>query len=568
VIHITESELKRSLIESGFISEEDFTSAAKESSHFGRDIKEVLIEKGMISEEYLIKILCDYFKVPFFDISSEKVPKELLELIPESLAKTSRVIPVKVDDHSVTLAMEDPGDLKIIQLLEHKLQKKIQPVFVTKKGLKEALSAYKVDVSKEFDKVINENIEKAIGEGAKDAEKMAEDIPIIEILDNIIEYAVSKSASDIHIEPLEKEVLVRFRVDGILEDLLTAPDLVMPAILARVKLISDLRIDEHRLPQDGRFKFKNDDLAVAIRVSIVPTIYGEKIVMRLLSESSRPKNFESLGFESDQLKTLEEEIKKSHGMILSTGPTGSGKTTTLYTVMHLLNRPEVNISTIEDPVEYDVGRINQIQVNTKTGLTFADGLRSLLRQDPDIIMVGEIRDKETAELAVHAALTGHLVLSTLHTNNAAGTIARITDIGIQPFLLSSTINLIIAQRLVRRVCPHCVASNPISKEDAKDIFLHLGITYEEIEKLKLPNMVYKGKGCKECHDSGYKGQVGLFEMLKVDEKIRKLIVNGVSEAEIEIAAKKNGMKTMLEDGLKKAAAGITTYEEIMRVTRE
>ncbi|PIR67546.1 hypothetical protein COX95_03370 [bacterium CG_4_10_14_0_2_um_filter_33_32] len=568
MLHIPEKELKDTLVSSGFISEKEFDSVIEEAKRTAQDIESLLIEQGLISEEYFTKILADYFKVPFFDFSGFEMTPELLSLVPENIAKTHKVIAVGASKKDITLAMEDPGDLKTIQFMERKIGKKINPVLVTHKNLKEALSGYKKSITQEFDKIINENVDKAMSTGVNDAEKMAQDIPVTKILDTLIEYAAAQESSDIHIEPLDDEVLVRFRIDGILQDVINLPYIVHSALAARVKLISDLKIDEHRLPQDGRFRYKLDETSMAIRVSVIPTIYGEKIVLRLLMESARPMNLESLGLEQQDMAVIRDAIKKTHGMVLSTGPTGSGKTTSLYTILHLINKPEVNISTIEDPVEYDIRRVNQIQVNVKTGLTFADGLRSLLRQDPDIIMVGEIRDSDTAELAVHAALTGHLVLSTLHTNNAAGAIPRLVDIGVQPFLLASTVNLIIAQRLVRRVCPGCITPKPITKEEASRIFYQLGISGKDIKKYKLPKTVFAGKGCKECHNSGYRGMVGIFEILRVNNEIRELVLQKAPESRIEAQAIKDGMRRMLEDGLEKAESGITTYEEIMRVIRD
>lgn len=567
MLHIPEQELKKTLISSGFISEEEFDKASAKARQKAQTIESVLIEENYLSQEYLAKILAEYFKVPFMDLTGFEAKQELLDLIPENIAKSHKVLAVDFDKKSISLAMEDPGDLKTIQFMEKKFGKKISPVLVMHDDLKEALSFYKKSITKEFDKIISENVDKAIESGVSDDERAAQDIPITKILDTIIEYAVAQEASDIHIEKMSDQILIRYRVDGILRDITSLPSMVHPGLIARVKLISNLKIDEHRLPQDGRFRYQIDESSIATRVSIIPTMYGEKVVMRLLMESARPTNLESLGFNQNELSIIKDEITKTHGMILSTGPTGSGKTTSLYTIVHLLNNPEVNISTIEDPVEYDIRRINQIQVNVKTGLTFADGLRSLLRQDPDILMVGEIRDKETAELAVHSSLTGHLVLSTLHTNSAAGAIPRLIDIGVESFLLASTINMIIAQRLVRRVCPNCISPKSIKIEEARNIFNQLGITSKDFKKYKLPKTVFKGKGCNECRNSGYKGMVGIFEILKVDQEIREFILKSVPESEIEKLAIKKGMKTMLDDGLSKAQAGITTYEEIMRVIR-
>lgn len=556
MLHIPKDELQKTLLSSGFIDAKSFQEAATEAEKTEREITNILVEHGDISEEYLAEILADYFGVQFVALKKQKIPDEVTSLIPEEVAKARKAMPFALEkDGSLKVAMEDPGDLEAIDFLEKSTSRRIIPHITTATELREALGIYTKTIAQDFTQIIEENVEKSKAQG-QDIEQMAKDLPVINILNTIIEYAIAQRASDIHLERLPHELMVRFRVDGILRDVLSLPTSVHPAIIARIKILADLKIDEHRLPQDGRFRYETESHSTAIRVSIVPAFYGEKVVLRLLEESERFLTLEELGLSQRNLKLVDKAIREPHGMILSTGPTGSGKTTTLYTILHLLNRPEVNISTIEDPIEYDVKRVNQIQVNPKINLTFADGLRSLLRQDPDILMVGEIRDKETADMAIHSALTGHLLLSTLHTNDASGAIPRLIDMGIEPFLLASTLNLIIAQRLVRRICKACVVSVKITKP------------LTALGTIKIPKSLYKGRGCHECGGSGFKGRIGIFEVLEVTPAMQALISARVSEEKIKAQALKDSMITMLEDGFAKVEGGITTLEEVLRVTRE
>ena len=407
-------------------------------------------------------------------------------------------------------------------------------------------------------------------------------LPIIRIVDTLLKHAILESASDIHIEPDEKEVHVRYRIDGVLHDAMTLPHDVAAGIVARIKVLSNLKLDEHRLPQDGRFKIQNDEYKISFRVSMLPVFDGEKIVMRLLDESSKGLTLEKMGLTGTALEAVHREINKPNGMILVTGPTGSGKTTTLYTVMDILNTPEVNISTVEDPVEYRMPRVNQTQINPKVGMTFAAALRSLLRQDPDIIMVGEIRDQETLEIAMHAAMTGHLVLSTLHTNSAAATLPRMLDMGAEPFLIASTVNVIVAQRLIRRLCVECRKAYTLDKKEVESlgksydidaIFEYLKndpVGKKFIEKAKNWEEItmYKPVGCDQCGGEGYRGRNGIYEVLPMDTDIRKLVTQAATTEDLENQAKKNGMSTMAEDGFLKIIQGITSLEEVMRATTE
>ena len=408
---------------------------------------------------------------------------------------------------------------------------------------------------------------------------MAQDLPIVRIVDTLLEYAIFEGASDIHIEPTEKDVVIRYRVDGVLRDVMRLPKSIQPGLIARIKILANLKIDEHRLPQDGRFKITTSDYKISFRVSIIPVFDGEKVVLRLLNESAEVLSLEQLGLQLKALELIKLNIKKPHGIILVTGPTGSGKTTTLYTLINLLNKPDVNISTIEDPIEYRMPRINQSQVNPKIGYTFAVGLRALLRQDPNIVMVGEIRDNETAEIAAHAAMTGHLVLSTLHTNDASTTPPRLLEMDIAPFILASTINVIIAQRLVRKICLNCIQSYTLTKKAVEDIEKRFNLKrmLEVLERegiilsAKTPIdslLFYRGKGCKQCNNTGYKGRIGIYEVLQVDTKIQNLILSRATTDEVRKAAEEQNMLTMQQDGFIKAKNGITTIEEVLRVTKE
>jgi len=414
---------------------------------------------------------------------------------------------------------------------------------------------------------------------ADDLRKMAKELPVVKIVDTFLEYAIYENASDIHIEPLEDEIIVRYRVDGILKDVMNLPKKILPGVVARLKVLSNLKIDEHRLPQDGRFKIENEEYKLSFRVSIIPVFNGEKVVMRLLFESAKPLSLEALGLRRDALKVVKLNINRPHGLILSTGPTGSGKTTSLYSVLNILNTPEVNICTIEDPIEYHMPRINQSQVAPKIGYTFANGLRSLLRQDPDIIMVGEIRDSETAEMAIHSSLTGHLVLSTLHTNDASGAIPRLIDMKIEPFLVASTLNVVIAQRLVRKICSNCIESYYLDRATLSNLegqvnfkkILEIMAREGAIASAKIePDtlLFYRGRGCSQCNDTGYRGRLGIFEVLEVNEAIQILIAKKASGEEIGRQAVSDGMVRIIEDGFYKAKMGLTTIEEILRVTKE
>lgn len=523
-------------------------------------LSDILINNDLISDENLGKITADLFQVPFINLAQVTIPEDVLKIIPEVVAKKQKIISFKIDEKGIHLAMNDPTNIEMIEFIKKKSGLQIKIYYSTKRDLNNSLSLYNKDVKKAFDEIIKENIEKAKG-------AIKSDPPIIKIVDTLISHAYQNRASDIHIEPSQKNSLVRFRIDGVLHDIINLPVDLHPQIVTRIKVESKLRTDEHQASQDGKLVYQTDEERLDIRVSIVPITEGEKIVMRLLSEKSRQFSLQDLGLKNIDLKKVKEAIEKPYGMILSTGPTGSGKTTSLYAILKILNQRDVNIMTIEDPVEYEIENINQIQVNPKTNLTFAAGLRSILRQDPNIILVGEIRDDETASIAINSAMTGHLVLSTLHTNDSSTAIPRLLEMKIEPYLVASTVNVIIAQRLVRKICQKCRVSKEIKNNEPIT-----GSLSVESKKIFFENKntirVYQGKGCSVCHQTGYQDRVGIFEVLVMDDEIRKAVINKNDAGIIRKIAHKNGMKLMIEDGLEKVKEGITTIEEIIRVTKE
>ncbi len=571
-MHVADEKLKSILLQSGIISQEVFTSAEEESIRAGQTLANVLIGRGDITEGYLTELAALYFDIPIINLEQLTIAREVLEIVPENYAKSKSLIIFEEnkDKKIIKVAMLDPLDYDTIEFLRAKTQYWVEPYFITPSGLKYGLKQYKQKIGAKFTEIILDNVQKFLTAepGGANLAKMTEAVPIISILNSIIEHAIVLNASDIHFEPMDKGFLVRFRIDGILYEILNLQKKIEPILVARVKILANLQIDEHRVPQDGRFRFELDDATnIDIRVSVMPLMHGEKVEMRLLKSSSRPFSLEELGFAPESIEIVSQEIKKPHGMILVTGPTGHGKTTTLYAILNILNTPKVNITTVEDPIEYEVRRINQTQVNVKAGITFANGLRALLRQNPDIIMVGEIRDNETADIAVNAALTGHLVLSTLHTNDAPTALPRLLDMGAPAFLLSSTINLVIAQRLVRKICNVCTESYPTPKEIEKTIAGQIALTNEAQIKT-IPKILFRGKGCKSCDYSGFRGQTGIFEILKITDPIRELLLKHVPIGEIRKEAIKEGMVTMFEDGLRKVEKGLTTIEEVLRVVRE
>jgi len=558
---LTPEILKKIIVGSGFVQEVDFDAAAKTAAELNKDLLDLLIFRGLINEDTVGKLVADHYSVPYGDIKRLNIEADVLSLIPEKMARVYRIIPFGKDGNSLKLAMENPEDFEALEFAKRHTGAKIEPYYTTHPDIVRAMGQYKKGIKADFEKVISENVKKIEAADEEDLAKAAEKVPIVKTLDTILGFAISEHASDIHIEVQEEEVVVRFRIDGVLRDIVKFPRGMETALVARIKILSNLKIDEHRVPQDGRYKFLMDDEVVSLRISIIPSFYGENVVMRLLQETNRALSLEELGLSGHNLEVIRENITKPHGMILVTGPTGSGKTTTLYSVLTILNTIEVKICTIEDPIEYAISRVTQIQVNPKTGVEFSAGLRALMRHDPDIIMVGEIRDEETAEIAIHSALTGHLVLSTLHTNTAAGAIPRFLDMGAEDFLLASTLNVIVAQRLVRKICSSCITNYSPDIAIRKKLSKDLGVNLQE-------QKFYKGQGCDKCNKKGYTGRIGIYEALAVTEQIRALITQKATSEVIQKAAVDEGMVTMLQDGLDKVASGLTTIEEVIRVGRE
>jgi type IV pilus assembly protein PilB len=554
--------LKTIILNSGFIKPDELASAEKTAADLGKPLADILIFRVLITDDMLGKLIAEYYQVPFISLQNKVLPLEILQTIPEPAALTYHIIPFKTEPEVLHLAMENPKDIEALEFAKRQSNLAVKPYYLTPSEFTRVVGQYKKNIRKVFQTIIDENLQKSKQLGITDPQKAAEELPVIKILDTILEYAQAELASDVHIETLEDSVLVRFRVDGVLRDILTLPSQIHAAIVARIKILASLKIDEHRIPQDGRFKFEINETFISLRVSIIPAFYGENIVMRLLAESARPLSLEELGITGEQLQIIRKNITKPHGMILVTGPTGSGKTTTLYSILNILNTPQVKICTIEDPIEYAVRRINQAQVNQTAGLTFANGLRSLLRHDPNIIMIGEIRDNDTAEIAIHASLTGHLVLSTLHTNSASGAIPRFLDMGAEGFLLASTVNIIIAQRLVRKICQSCIERYQPDEKTLEFVSKIFGVSPANVPEF------FQGRGCDECGHTGYKGRIGIYEVLDITPKIRELIIKRVPEEVIADQAIKDGMITLLRDGLHKASAGSTSIAEILRVTRE
>ncbi len=582
---VENQQLKAFLLDAGLITEEQFRGAEEIANKTGQKLGNVLVSQDLISEEELIKMEAYILGIPFVNLEKEKIDEDVLKIIPEPIARSHNIIAFRKKGESLEVAMLDPEDLRTIDFIKKTSDFKILPRLTNSESIKNALLQYQKTLKAEFGDIIKKEAggikaikvsdKKGLAE-EKDLKKMAEELPVVKIVDTLLKHAILGRASDIHIEPTEKEVIVRYRIDGVLREAMVLPKNVSSGIVARIKVLSKLKLDETRLPQDGRFKIETEDYKYSIRVSVLPVYDGEKIVMRLLSETVKALTLEEIGLRGEALELVEKNLKKPTGMILVTGPTGSGKTTTLYSMMEILNVPGINISTIEDPVEYRMQRVNQTQVNSKIGLTFSSGLRALVRQDPDIIMVGEIRDNETAGLAINAALTGHLVLSTIHTTSASGAVPRLIDMKIEPFLISSTLNVVLAQRLVRKLSSEKekYVLQPAEVENLKKhCNLEKILTILKEEKIIKPKenfndiVFYKPKPCSDFPD-GYKGRIGIYEVLSIDETIKEMINKEADAGQIQNQAQKQGMRTMIEDGFIKAAQGITSIEEVLRVIAE
>lgn len=562
-------QLKKALVAEGLITDERFDELLNEAERKNQNMLDVLVAEKVADMNYLGNVVAKALGVGRADFSQRPIDRKIVRMLDEGAARQRQVIIFDREPSGVyDAAMADPSDLGTIEFLTQHLKAKVRPFLATADDLNRGFSVYGYEAGQDFKKLIEENIMASLSRQTRTIEEAAADLPIVGIVDNLLSYAVASRASDIHIEILEDATLIRYRIDGILYEIMSVTKVIHPALVARIKILAGLKIDEHMKPQDGRFRYQIVNQVADVRVAAIPTYYGEKVEMRILAAAQKPLSLEELGMNSATAKTVSENLKSSYGMVLSCGPTGSGKTTTLYALMNILNRPQVNIVTIEDPIEYNMRYVNQTQINLQAGIIFASGLRSLLRQDPDVIMVGEIRDAETAGIAVQAALTGHLLLSSLHTSDAPTAVPRLFDLGVPPFLVASVLNLIIAQRLVRKVCQNCIYSYESGAESSEvlaDQFKTLGIGGD----VRTPKTIYRGRGCSACGMTGYKGRLGIFEALEITDKIRKLITgSSFNLGELKAEARQGGTKTMLEDGLEKVELALTTIEEVLRVIRE
>ena len=561
------------LIRDKLISQEDLRRALDEQKKTGEELNKILIRLKLIDEDTLTHLLSQDLGYPLISISRLKIDPELIKIIPKDIAVKYQIMPISVMGDRLTLAMADPLNIFAIDNIKALTGYTISPIISKTKDIETTIEKYYgrqegfVTPSESFEAIIKDIKDTGELELVKEAvdqsgvEQLGEEAPIIKLTDTIIQQAVLSKASDVFIEPMEKSVRVRYRIDGVIREIDRMTKVLLFPIVSRIKVIATLDISEHRLPQDGRFKtIIGGGREVDFRVNVLPTILGEKVVLRVLDQDTSVLNIETLGFEPESLKRLRECAVKPHGLILACGPTGSGKTTTLYSILKYLDSPGKNIVTVEDPVEYQMKGINQVNIRPSVGLTFPAALRSILRQDPNIIMIGEIRDAETLDIAVKAALTGHMVLSSLHTTTAAGSIVRMENMGIEPFLISSSVLAIVAQRLLRKICSYCKEPQVISRLIAERVgLLKIIHTNKEVE-------LFRGKGCKRCFHTGYKGRVGITEILNFSSQIKELVLARAGEFKIKGAARAEGMKTMREDGLAKAVAGLTTLEEVLRVT--
>jgi type IV pilus assembly protein PilB len=584
-MRIKDDQLKRFILDdAGLITKSAIAEAEAVAKEENRTLAEAMIAQGVMSEDDLRRVEAYVLGIPFVSLKELKIDFEVLTMIPEPVARTHNIIAYKKSEDTLEVAMLNTADLPAIDFVKKKVGLKIQPRLTDTESMRSALRQYQKTLKDEFgDLIMKDASELKVladenGEEVSEADlkKAAEDLPVVRIVDTLLRHAIIQGASDIHIEPMEEEVLVRYRTDGILHDAMKLPKVAAGSIVARIKVLSNLKLDQKRLPQDGRFKMEMDGQKVAFRVSMLPVFYGEKVVMRLLRENRSGFSLEGIGFHGSTLERVHRATRATTGIILVTGPTGSGKSTSLYTILDILNTPEVNISTIEDPIEYQMPRLNQSQVKPEIGFTFAAGLRSLMRQDPDVIMVGEIRDEETASLAINASLTGHLVLATIHTNSASGTIARLVDMGAETFLLVSTLRVAIGQRLVRKLCDDHI-QHTLSKAEQDELATKVDLDFV-LENLKEEGIVdpkatwntipfYKPKENGETED-GYKGRMGIHEVLEISPTLKEMVMAGKTGDEVEVQARKEGMLTMLEDGIFKAAQGMTSIEEVLRVINE
>ncbi|MCX7956778.1 MAG: ATPase, T2SS/T4P/T4SS family [Endomicrobia bacterium] len=558
------------LVGLGIITKEQLQGVLEEQRKSGKKLGELLIEKGLVTEEILFAVLAKQFNIPYVSISEiDEIPQDALRLVSEKLIKTFQFIPIDVDRNTKTLtvAMYDPLDIVAIDSLRLATTYNIKTVVARKNDILQAIDKYfgKKESLEEIEKKAESELESGEAEIIEEQDITELDIqadaaPVVKAVNFVIEQALVKNASDILIEPQEKQVRIRYRIDGVFVDQKSFPKRLLPSMVARIKIMGKMDITERRKPQDGRVRMSYSGKPINLRISIIPASHGEKVCIRIIDAQALTLPLSDLGFEEGQLKLFERAIEQPYGMILVTGPTGSGKTTTLYSALNVLNNPDVNIMTVEDPVEAVMYGINQVNVNEKAGLTFAAALRAFLRQDPDVIMVGEIRDKEAIEIGINAALTGHLVFATLHTNDAASAVTRLINMGVEPFLIASTLTIVISQKLVRKICKECRKQYKVTFEQIRP----LGVTTDMLKETK-DIVIYKGAGCSKCQD-GYRGRIGIYEVLDCDDTIKDLILKRASHFDIKQVARKNGMLTLREAALKKLLAGITTVEEVVKNT--
>ncbi len=593
-MRILDSTVEKLLLENNVTTKEQLAPIIEEAAHSSRPLQDLVLEGKLIDEVGLTKLFATYAGIPYIEIDPKDISPEALSRIPERIARQYNAVIFKIDtDGTIHIAMDDPDDVQATSFIEKEIGSNTKVYIAPHSNILLCLENYRGDVNEELNEVIDIQREDDGSNQQVTEADVAEDSPIAQTVNLLLEYAIRSQASDIHIEPRENLVQIRYRIDGVLKEVNQLPRNVLGALVSRIKILSNLKIDERRVPQDGRFKIKIAGKQYALRVSTLPVADGEKVVMRILDESNQAITLPQLGYWGYSLNTINEAITEPNGMILITGPTGSGKSTSLFSALTMLNTPDVNISTIEDPVEYKIPGVNQTQTNAKAGMTFANGLRALLRQDPNIIMVGEIRDGETANLGVQAALTGHLVFSTLHTNNAATCLPRLLDMGIEPFLIASTVKAVVGQRLVRRLCVTCRHSYTPEAAEIDEIVklfnLHEGQTFAHIHELENQAIEQKvggdtppgttaetitqlwkpnPEGCDECGHTGYKGRIGIYEVLGIDSAVQKLITASATSEQIQDQAILSGMITMQADGLVKTLRGNTTLDEVLRVTRE
>ena len=559
------------MVQEGILDAKSFEVLYGEAQRKKQNIVDVLVSQGVVSADYFYTLLAKSLGVMRANLAQAQIDLKTLKMLDQEAARQRRAIVfAKKPDGSFAVAMEDPTNLETIDFLSLRLGGPVRPYLASDDDLDRGFLLYEQEMVEDFQQMIEKSVRESLKAKTKEnLQEAASELPVVELVNSLLSYAVSLRSSDVHFEVLEDSVLVRFRIDGILREMARVPKEIHPPIVARLKILSRLRVDEHSHPQDGRFRHKIMNTPIDVRTSVIPTFYGEKIVLRLLVAAQKPVSLSDLGMLDDHVALIENTIKRSYGMVLVCGPTGAGKTTTLYSILNILNRPEVNVVSVEDPIEYDMRYVNQVQVNPAAGITFASGLRSILRQDPDIIMVGEIRDSETANISIQAALTGHMVLSSLHTNDSPTAVPRLVDMGIPAFLVAAVLGVVSSQRLSRRIHKACIESYAPEQGILREVAAQVKLLGIDAKDVRVPRTFYRGRGCAECGGSGYLGRVGIFEVLHCSEAVRKLITDpNFSLDELRALARAEGMITMFEDGLRKVERGMITIEEVFRVIRD